>query len=204
MRYSLLLHNAEPAEGEVPEEAIAAMQEAFAAYGRALESAGVLVAAEVLASATVSTTVTRHDGGPQIQDGPFAQTKEALAGIFLIGASPMLGGDATPQENPIPATAESLHLGEHVYAHHCLTCHGIGGAGDGPEGRGLQPPPSDLSEHVPHAPDWQLFEIIRDGVRGTAMIGCGDRLEDEDTWHLINYVRTLDGSVAPHDHDHTH
>jgi hypothetical protein len=48
MRYSLLLHNAEPAEGEVPEEAIAAMQEAFAAYGRALESAGVLVAAEVL------------------------------------------------------------------------------------------------------------------------------------------------------------
>ena len=84
MRYALLLNNAEPADGEVPEEAITAMQEAFGAYGRALESAGVLVAAEVLQSPTATTTVTVRNGTLQVQDGPFAETKEALAGVFLI------------------------------------------------------------------------------------------------------------------------
>jgi hypothetical protein len=84
MRYALLLHNAEPAEGEVPEEMIAAMQEAFGAYGRALESAGVLVAGEVLGSQVATTSVTLRNGSLQVQDGPFAETKEALAGIFVI------------------------------------------------------------------------------------------------------------------------
>ncbi|WP_306370543.1 YciI family protein [Nocardiopsis sp. CC223A] len=84
MRYALLLHNAEPAEGEIPQEAIEAMQEAFGAYGRALEAAGVLVAAEVLATPRTTTTLTRREGGLRIQDGPFADTKEALAGVFVI------------------------------------------------------------------------------------------------------------------------
>lgn len=84
MRYALLLHNREPAEGEIPAEAIAEMQEAFAVYGRALEAAGVLVAAEVLESVQVSTTLTRREGDVRIQDGPFAETKEALAGVFVI------------------------------------------------------------------------------------------------------------------------
>ena len=84
MRYSLLLNYAEPAEGELSEEALAAGQDAFGAYGRALEAAGVLVVGEVLASTSASTTVTLRTGGLQVQDGPFADTKEALAGIFVI------------------------------------------------------------------------------------------------------------------------
>jgi hypothetical protein len=84
MRYSLLLNYAEPAEGQLSEETIAAGQAAFGAYGRALESAGVLVAAEVLQSTSASTTVTLRTGSLQVQDGPFADTKEALAGIFVI------------------------------------------------------------------------------------------------------------------------
>ncbi|MEU0492818.1 YciI family protein [Nocardiopsis sp. NPDC006139] len=84
MRYALLLHNAEPAEGEIPQGAVEAVQEAFGAYGRALEAAGVLVAAEVLATPRVTTTLTRREGGLRVQDGPFADTKEALAGVFVI------------------------------------------------------------------------------------------------------------------------
>lgn len=84
MRYALLLNNAEPAEGEIPAEAIAQMQEAFGAYGSALQSAGVLVAGEILQSTAASTTVTLRAGSLQVQDGPFADTKEALAGVFVI------------------------------------------------------------------------------------------------------------------------
>ncbi|ORM34412.1 YciI family protein [Williamsia sp. 1135] len=84
MRYSLLLNNAEPAEGEIPAKAIEEMQEAFGVYGRALESAGVLVAGEILQPVAASTTVTLRNGSVQVQDGPFADTKEALAGVFVI------------------------------------------------------------------------------------------------------------------------
>jgi hypothetical protein len=84
MRYALLMHYREPGEGEISEEAIAEAKQAFGAYGRALESAGVLLSADVLQPAAATTTVTRRDGVLRVQDGPFAETKEALAGVFML------------------------------------------------------------------------------------------------------------------------
>ena len=48
MRYVLLMNHREPAEGEISEEAIAEAMEAFGAYGRALQEAGVLLSGDVL------------------------------------------------------------------------------------------------------------------------------------------------------------
>ncbi|GAA3927762.1 YciI family protein [Microbacterium soli] len=84
MRYALLLHNEEPAPGEIPADEMGEMQRLFDEYTKALEQAGVLVGAEVLRSSDATTTVTRRTGTTQIQDGPFAATKEALAGVFFI------------------------------------------------------------------------------------------------------------------------
>jgi hypothetical protein len=84
MRYALLMHYREPAEGEISEAAIAEAMEAFGAYGRALEQAGVLLSADVLQPTAATTTVTRREGSLQVQDGPFAETKEALAGVFVL------------------------------------------------------------------------------------------------------------------------
>jgi hypothetical protein len=84
MRYALLMHYREPAEGEISEEALAEAREAFGAYGRALFSAGVLLSADVLQPSSATTSVTLRNGGLQVQDGPFAETKEALAGVFMV------------------------------------------------------------------------------------------------------------------------
>lgn len=84
MRYTLILNNAEPEEGVLDQETIAQMQEAFGAYGRALESAGVLVAAEVLTSSSSARTLSLRTGELQVQDGPFADTKEGVGGVFVI------------------------------------------------------------------------------------------------------------------------
>jgi hypothetical protein len=84
MRYALLMHYREPGEGEISEEALKAAMEAFDAYGRALASAGVLLSADVLQQTPATTSVTRRDGGLRVEDGPFAETKEALAGIFMV------------------------------------------------------------------------------------------------------------------------
>jgi hypothetical protein len=42
MRYALLMHYREPAEGELSQEALAEAMAAFGAYGRALHQAGLL------------------------------------------------------------------------------------------------------------------------------------------------------------------
>ena len=84
MRYALLMHYREPAEGEISEAALAEAMEAFGAYGRALAQAGVLRSADVLQSTNATTTVTRKEAVLQVQDGPFAETKEALAGVFVL------------------------------------------------------------------------------------------------------------------------
>ena len=84
MRYALLIHYGEPREGEIADEVIAEAKAAFDAYGRALRAAGVLLLADVLQPTAATTTVTRRDGDLRVQDGPFAETKEALAGVFFV------------------------------------------------------------------------------------------------------------------------
>ncbi|MFI1991796.1 YciI family protein [Actinoplanes sp. NPDC020271] len=84
MRYALLMHYREPADGELSDEVIAEAQRQFGIYGQALTRAGVLLSADVLQPSLATTSVTHHDGDLRIQDGPFAETKEILAGIFLV------------------------------------------------------------------------------------------------------------------------
>jgi hypothetical protein len=84
MRYTLFLHYQEMTPKDIGEQAIEAGRQAFHAYAAALDNAGVLVSAEVLQSATSSTTVKLRDGKLQVQDGPYADTKEQIGGTFLI------------------------------------------------------------------------------------------------------------------------
>lgn len=44
----------------------------------------MLLGAEMLLPQQASTTVTRRSGSTEVQDGPFAETKEALAGVFIL------------------------------------------------------------------------------------------------------------------------
>ena len=84
MRYSLLLNAPEPKEGDIPEEQLAQFRAAFQKYAKDLDAAGVLISADILKPTSASTTVTLRTGSLQIQDGPFADTKEQLAGTFVI------------------------------------------------------------------------------------------------------------------------
>lgn len=57
-----------------------------AACGEALRKSGHSIAAEALQSVTTATTVRVRDGKMSVTDGPFAETKEQLAGFYLIDA----------------------------------------------------------------------------------------------------------------------
>lgn len=57
-----------------------------AAYGQSLQQSGRLLAAEPLHPIETATTVRVRQGEVLLQDGPFAETKEQLAGFYLVDA----------------------------------------------------------------------------------------------------------------------
>ena len=84
MRYALLLHSLEAQDAGISEEDMEPFKVAFDEYGKALAKAGVLVAGEILRPVADTTQVTLRNGGLTVQDGPFVDTKEKLAGTFVI------------------------------------------------------------------------------------------------------------------------
>ncbi|MBL0040891.1 MAG: YciI family protein [Xanthomonadales bacterium] len=51
-----------------------------------LRAGGHCIASEALQSVTTATTVRIRNGRLSVSDGPFAETKEALAGFYMIEA----------------------------------------------------------------------------------------------------------------------
>ena len=133
-------------------------------------------------------------GGFQTRAGASAMT---LGVLGVIGAAALIGGvlsseDGVPERNPIPPTSESVASGLSLYTIHCQQCHGTEGLGDGPASTGLNPPPANLLVHVPLHPDRALFGFIHDGIGGAAMPALGENLSDDEIWHIVNYIRTLE------------
>jgi len=57
---------------------------AYMAYTEALKAAGALKNSNRLQPSASATTLRTKDGKVQVQDGPFADSKEQLAGYYLI------------------------------------------------------------------------------------------------------------------------
>jgi len=55
--------------------------------GEAFRQSGVMVAAEALQPVTTAATVRVRSGRIAVTDGPFAETKEQLAGFYLLEAA---------------------------------------------------------------------------------------------------------------------
>jgi mono/diheme cytochrome c family protein len=116
----------------------------------------------------------------------------AVIGVVLAASSPIAESGFDTRTNPFPPDHASLDTGEQLYVSNCQVCHGASGLGDGPGSEGLDPPPADLVVHVPLHPDPDLFDIISDGVSGSAMSPFREALTEDEVWHLINYIQTLE------------
>jgi hypothetical protein len=72
--------------------------------GQGLRDSGVLLAAEPLHPVQTATTVRVRNGRTTVTDGPFAETKEQLAGFYLIEARDL--NDAIQVAARIPPARE--------------------------------------------------------------------------------------------------
>jgi hypothetical protein len=85
MRYLLLIYGPEPTEDPAPEEAAAVMA-AYNAFTEHIRSKNAYLGGEALEPTATATTVRVRDGQTLTTDGPFAETKEALGGYYLVEA----------------------------------------------------------------------------------------------------------------------
>jgi hypothetical protein len=74
------------------------------ACGAGFRKSGLLIAAEALQAVETATTVRVRNGKLSITDGPFAETKEQLAGFYLIEARDL--NDAIQVASKIPPARE--------------------------------------------------------------------------------------------------
>lgn len=83
MHYSLLFYQS-PEDFATRSDPDSPFMAAFVPYLKALKEAGVLVARAGLQNPDTATTLRLEGGKRLVQDGPYAETKEQLAGIFVI------------------------------------------------------------------------------------------------------------------------
>jgi hypothetical protein len=78
----LLIYN--PVDSPITPEQFAELGPRWDEYTKGLVDSGVFVAGDALERPDVATTVRERGGETQFTDGPFAETKEFLAGYYLI------------------------------------------------------------------------------------------------------------------------
>jgi mono/diheme cytochrome c family protein len=94
--------------------------------------------------------------------------------------------------NPVPANANTIALGQKLFAGNCMTCHGPAGRGDGPGAAALEKKPADLTARIKAgATDGELFWKISEGR--SPMISWKGSLSETQRWELVNYIKTLAG-----------
>ncbi len=136
--------------------------------------------------------------GPAIH--PFKMMREPVEGTVPIdGVEPPL--QVIPDnfaaidrlQNPAQRTSESLETGRKYYDIFCLPCHGETGAGNGPVNARLFIAPNLLLDRAQNLSDGMIYSIIRHG-RG-AMRSYAEGIHGIDRWHVVNYVRQLQGAA---------
>ena len=83
MRYMMLIYSRQTASELTPSQ----IEEIKSGHRTVMEEAtrqGILLGAEPLSPIATATTVRMQDGKALITDGPFAETKEHLAGYYIL------------------------------------------------------------------------------------------------------------------------
>jgi len=88
--------------------------------------------------------------------------------------------------------------GAPLYAQHCSVCHGDAGAGDGPAGIGLTPPPANLRDaaRLDRLSLYDIYNTLGLGIEGTDMPSFADQLDDRQRWDVATYIASFSADAA--------
>lgn len=86
MKYACLVYYDENRIAEMPEEDWVSLNGECIAFGEQIRESGHFLGGEALHPTETATRVRVRNGETAVTDGPFAETKEQLAGFYLLEA----------------------------------------------------------------------------------------------------------------------
>ncbi|MHC4441151.1 MAG: c-type cytochrome [Planctomycetota bacterium] len=103
--------------------------------------------------------------------------------------------------NPVPINMANMRSGQKLYSIYCIVCHGQRGEGDGPvTGPDRFPaPPSLHTDQALNYKDGTIYHVITKGVG--KMSGYSDKLDAQERWQVIHYLRALQRAMNPKPED---
>ncbi|MCP1498609.1 high-affinity iron transporter [Pseudomonas migulae] len=155
-----------------------ALQGLIAAMPEKPEKAGLEQGVSTLRKAIAA----RQDGADVARQA--RQLGAKLAVTYEVSQAPIITPDPT--------------RGAPLYAQHCSVCHGDAGAGDGPAGVGLTPPPANLRDAArqDRLSLYAIYNTLGMGVEGTDMPAFADQLDDRQRWDLATYIASFSADPA--------
>ena len=100
MKYLCLIYTEEAAAAKMSKDEIGQMMAEYGAFTKDIQASGKYVGGNPLQPISTATTVRVRNGKVSTTDGPFAETKEQLAGYYLIEAKDL--NDAIQVGSRIP------------------------------------------------------------------------------------------------------
>ena len=94
-------------------------------------------------------------------------------------------------QNPIQPTSISLGSGLKLYRDNCSGCHGDSGKPSNWGTTAFYPRVPQFDTEAPLKPDWQMFWIVKRGVRYTGMAAWEGELSDENIWTVVTFLSHL-------------
>ena len=166
-----------------------------------------------------------------------------VAGVVLLGLAPTQADSAPPRwemrlmhtamdraiernapqvNNPVPPTDENLIEGMKTYVMACAECHGGLDRKPSEMAHSFYPPAPSLILHPMDDPEWQVYYVVRTGIRNTAMPAWGKTMSEQDMWKVTAFLTRINklppavqeywqkstGAAPPAEstekHDHSH
>ena len=111
-----------------------------------------------------------------------------LLAVFTLAAAFLAQderADKVTRRNPLAGDARAVESGRVMFRMHCAECHGLRATG------GRSGPDLTRGTFANGDTDADVYNVILNGVPGTEMPSFSGRLDDDDRWRLVAYVRSL-------------
>ena len=140
-----------------------------------------------------------------------------LGSLALMGRLPINGKDEPPNwkkhfmqavvarsvarqapvlKNPYPATDENLLAGPKEFHDDCDGCHGTGEKESSWGTKDFYPRVPQFGFNPPRLPDWQIYWVLKNGIRYSGMGGNDPGISEVHAWKLALFLSRLD-SLPP-------
>ncbi len=94
-------------------------------------------------------------------------------------------------QNPISPTSANLMFGMKFYRDDCAGCHGDAGKPSQWGTTDFYPRVPQFDSEPSLKPDWQIFWIVKHGVRYTGMGAWGALTSDDNIWKTVTFLSHL-------------